>query len=102
MNSRCQMKPSRPVSSAPDIAMSANAGAPSAAAIAQAARSDRDGRRFVRRLRQRGRRGIGADRIGVGRQWLDPGALVVLRHLWPEADLWSAVARAIFSFCREF
>ena len=44
-----------------------------------------------------GRRRPGADRAGLGHQRLDPGAVVVLRHLWPEADLWPAVARALVS-----
>src|SRR5438477_4743729 len=39
MNSRCLMKPSRPVSSAPDIAMTANSDGLSAAEIAQAVAS---------------------------------------------------------------
>ena len=45
--------------------------------------------------------GAGADRAGLRHQRLDPGAVVVLRHLWPEADLWPAVARALVSVRRE-
>jgi hypothetical protein len=69
--------------------------------VAQPARSDPDERRFVRRLRQRGRRRPGADRAGVGYQRLDPGAGLVLWHIWIEADLWPAVACKVVSLCRE-
>ena len=40
---------------------------------------------------------LGAAGARLRHQRLDPGAVVVLRHLWPEADLWKAVARAVVS-----
>ena len=58
---------------------------------------DADDRRLVGRLRRRGRRRPGAAGAGLGHQRLDPGAVVVLRNLWIEADLWPAVARTIVS-----
>ncbi len=39
--------------------------------------------------------------LGLGHQRFDPRAVVVLRHLRPEADLWPAVARALVSVRRE-
>ena len=41
--------------------------------------------------------GAGADCAGVGHQRFDPGAGVVLRNLWIEADLRPAVAGAVVS-----
>ena len=43
--------------------------------------------RLVRRLRDRGRRRAGAARARVRHQRLDPGAVLALRHVRPEADL---------------
>ena len=43
--------------------------------------------------------GAGAAGARVGHQRLDPGAVVVLRHLRTEADLWPAVPRALVSVC---
>ena len=45
----------------------------------------------------RGRRPAGAAGAGLRHQRLDPGAVVVLRHLRAEADLRPAVARALVS-----
>ena len=39
--------------------------------------------------------------LGSRHQRFDPGAVLVLRHLWSEADLWPAVARALVSVRRE-
>ena len=55
---------------------------------------DAHDRRLVRRLGRRGRRRAGAARARLRHQRLDPRAVVVLRHLRAEADLWPAVARA--------
>ena len=62
---------------------------------------DADDRRLVRRLRRRGRRRAGAAGAGLRHQRVDPGAVVVLRHVRPEADLWPAVAGALVSVRRE-
>src|SRR5207244_1146075 len=56
-----------------------------------------DDRRLFRRLGQRGRRRPRAAGAGIGHQRLHPRAVVVLRNLWLEADLWKAVARALLS-----
>jgi hypothetical protein len=58
-------------------------------------------RRLVGWLGQRGGRRPGADRAGVRHQRLDPGAIVVLRHLRPEADLRPVVAGAVVSVRRQ-
>ena len=55
--------------------------------------TDAHDRRFVRRIGWRRRRRTGADRARLRHQWFDPRAVVVLRHLRTEADLWPAVAR---------
>ena len=55
--------------------------------------TDAHDRRFVRRIRRRRRRRSGADRARLRHQRFDPRAVVVLRHLRTEADLWPAVAR---------
>ena len=39
--------------------------------------------------------------LGIRHQRIDPRAVVVLRHLWTEADLWPAVAGAVVSLCRK-
>ncbi len=69
--------------------------------LAQSARCDPDDRRLVGRLRRRGRRRPGAAGAGFRHQWFDPGAVVVLRNLRIEADLWPAVAGALVSVRRK-
>ncbi len=51
--------------------------------------------------RRRGRRRAGAARARLRHQRLDPRAVVAVRHLRAEADLWPAVARAHISVRRE-
>ena len=46
---------------------------------------------------RRGRRRLGADRARLRHQRLDPRAVVVLRHLRTEADIWPTVPRRQFS-----
>ena len=57
-------------------------------------------RRLVGRLGRRGRRRAGAARARLRHQRLDPRAVVVLRHVRPQADLRPAVARAHVSVRR--
>ena len=59
--------------------------------------TDAHDRRLVGRLRRRGRGRPGAARARLRHQRLDPRAVLVLRPVRPEADLWPAVARAHLS-----
>ena len=67
-------------------------------ALAQSARSDAHERRLLRRLRQRGRRRPRAVGARLRHQWLDPRAVLAVRHLRAEADLRAALSRAQLSF----
>ena len=69
--------------------------------LAQSARHHAHDRRLVRRLGRRGRRRPGAARARLRHQWLDPGAVVVVRHFRAQADLRAADARALVSLRRE-
>ena len=62
--------------------------------LAQPARPEPHDRRLLRRLGRRGRRRAGAAGARLGHQRVDPGAVVAVRHLRPQADLWPALARA--------
>ena len=55
-------------------------------------------RRLLRRLRRRGRRRARAARARLRHQWLDPRAVVAVRHFRIEADLRPAVAHRTFPF----
>ena len=69
--------------------------------VAQSARPHPHDRRLVRRLRRRGRRRAGAAVARLRHQRFDPRAVVVLRTVRAEADLWPAVARAHVSVRRQ-
>ena len=58
------------------------------------ARREPHDRRLVRRLGRRGRGPAGAAGARLRHQRLDPGAVLALRPVRPQADLWAAVARA--------
>ena len=55
--------------------------------------TDADGRRVLGRFRRRGRRRPGAAGAGLRHQRVDPGAVLVLRLVRAEADLWAADPR---------
>jgi hypothetical protein len=68
---------------------------------AQPARPGACRRRIVGRLGRGGRRRPRADRARLRHQRLDPRAVVVLRHVRAEADLWAAKPGRNAPVCRE-
>ena len=61
--------------------------------VAQSARPHPHDRRLIRRLRRRSRRRPRSARARLRHQWFDPGAVVAVRIVWIEADLWPAAAQ---------